>query len=71
MKSPSNRGDSAPTRHPVPSSARNGLHPVEPLAKGKPPNIYWLLSTTDGKALLLKTTSTHLLQHREVELTPN
>lgn len=85
MESPNNTRDNVTTRHLLPpcetSSARNGLHLIELLAKGTPwklPNIPFYLQDkaighfpqTNRKTLLPKTILIYLFEHREVELMP-
>ena len=54
------------------SSIRTGLHPIELLTKSvlrnSPNNPGCCYSQNDGKALLLKTTPTQLIEYREVML---
>lgn len=84
--SPYNRIDNALSRHLMPkskaSSASNGLHLVEPLAKmipwtAHPPKPHRLLHRilvtlqSSGRALLMKIVLAYIIEHREFPLMPN
>lgn len=84
MESPNNRGGKAPIRHlllPTQiSHSRSESHLIELLAKGlhkKPQTSLSIAKATgcspqtNGKALLLKTMPTYLIEYGEVELVPN
>ena len=84
MKLSNNRGDRTPTGHLLSpneaSSTRNGLHLIKFITKGYHGNpqitqaiaqVIKSFPQTDGKALLLETTSTQFTEHREVKLVPS